>query len=214
MAPPAASSGTGASACATLPVDAASPSASCPPWRPSRLLSRTRTPARGTCRLKQTQFSCHQSCSHLIQELIGWSRYGTRAKWLKLTSPVGACVSVPCESGVSADDSEHSPLFRTVSVWGDQVRAEDCGEAAAAFLVKTLGRDGLRLVRFADSRPSAELGDRAPTVTGPGFAGPRKPIYGTAFSDQYQFTLASTASLASLNNRIARRDVRRVYSTQ
>ena len=124
-----------------------------------------------------------------MQARLGWRRYGTRAKWLKLTSPVGACVSVPCESGVNADDSEHSPRFRTVSVWGDHVRAEDCGEAAAAFLVKTLGRDGLRLVRFADSRPSAELGDRTPTVAAKGFAGPREPIYGVC--------LASTFSLAT-----------------
>lgn len=166
------------------------------------------------CCVTQRELPALATVTTALEDTNPGSWYGTRAKWLKLTSPVGACVSVPCESGVNADDSDHSPRFRTVSVWGDQVRAEDCGEAAAAFLVKTLGRDGLRLVRFADSRPSAELGDRAPTVTGPGFAGPREPIYGTAFSDQFQFTLASTSSLASLNKRIARRDVRRTVDME
>lgn len=166
------------------------------------------------CCVTQRDLPALATITTALEDMDPGSWYGTRAKWLKLMSPVGACVSVPCESGVNADDSDHSPCFRTVFVWGDQVRAEDCGEAAAAFLVKTLGRDGLRLVRFAGSRPSAEIGDRAPTTTGPGFAGPREPIYGTAFADQFQFTLASTSSLASLNNRIARRDVRQTVDME
>jgi uncharacterized protein YcbX len=163
--------------------------------------------ATGRC-VTQRELPALATVTTALEDTDPGSWYGTRAKWLKLTSPVGTCISVPCESGVNADDSDNSPHFRTVSVWGDTVSAEDCGEVAAAFLVKTLGRDGLRLVRFAGSRPSAELGDRAPTVDAPGFAGPREPIYGTAFSDQFQFMLASTSSLASLNNRIARRNVR------
>ena len=163
--------------------------------------------AGGNC-VTQRELPALATVTTALEDTTPGSWYGSRAKWLTLTSPVGSCVSVPCESGVAAEDWETSPRFCSVTIWGDTVRAEDCGEAAAAFLGKTLGRDGLRLVRFAGQRPSAELGSRAPTQTARGFSGPRAPIYGTAFSDQYQFMLASAASLASLNNRIARRDVR------
>ena len=150
--------------------------------------------AGGNC-VTQRELPALATVKTALEDTTPGSWYGSRAKWLTLTSPVGSCVSVPCESGVAAEDWETSPRFCSVTIWGDLVRAEDCGEAAAAFLGKTLGRDGLRLVRFAGQRPSAELGSRAPTQTARGFSGPRDPLFGTAFSDQYQFMLASTASL-------------------
>lgn len=84
------------------------------------------------------------------------------------------------------------PVLRSVSVWSSEgLRAEDCGPAAARWLSGVLGRE-CSLVRIgaAFHRPvtkgnHARDGDRV------------------GFADAFPFLIASEASLAMLNDRIA-----------
>jgi uncharacterized protein len=79
-----------------------------------------------------------------------------------------------------------------VRIWDDVVRAYDMGALAAQWFSDFLGVPGLRLVRFD---PEYErLSDRAWTGE---LAAPN------AFSDGFPLLVASTASLAELNRRLA-----------
>lgn len=79
-----------------------------------------------------------------------------------------------------------------VRVWDDVVKAYDMGPLAAQWFSDFLGVKGLQLVRFdPDER---RLSDRA-------WTGELEAL--NAFSDGYPLLVASTASLAELNRRLA-----------
>ncbi len=106
---------------------------------------------------------------------------------LTLSTSATGSITVPRASDPSA------PL-RAVNVWkSENLLAEDCGDAAAAFLSHFLGTS-CRLVRIGEKffrpilKPTALAGD---IVT---------------FADAYPFLIVSEASLADLNDRLVARD--------
>lgn len=87
--------------------------------------------------------------------------------------------------------SDPSAPLRNVSVWKSEgLLAEDCGEAAAAWLSRALATR-CRLVRIGEKflRPILKA-----NVAGPG--------ENVTFADAFPFTVISTASFADLNDRL------------
>jgi uncharacterized protein len=104
---------------------------------------------------------------------------------LSLQGDHGERVSVPLHAAPGR------PVMRTVSIWSSEgLQAEDCGEAAAAWLSALLGLR-CRLVRIGPAfarpirKPTAHPGDRV------------------AFTDAFPFLAIGEASLADLNDRLA-----------
>lgn len=83
-------------------------------------------------------------------------------------------------------------VTRPVRVWKDRVPAWDMGEAAAQWLSQFLACPGLRLARFDPAVPRLA----SPRWTGEVAA----PVH---FADGFPLLIASTASLAELNERLA-----------
>lgn len=109
---------------------------------------------------------------------------------LQLTAAGAGTVTVPRAPDPAA------PL-RTVSVWQSEgLQAEDCGDAAAVWLSGFLGL-ACRLVRIGPAfhRPVRKLSEVLRAWGRP------PPL--VAFADAFPFLLASEASLADLNDRLA-----------
>lgn len=104
------------------------------------------------------------------------------AHW-QLTGPDGSVLTL-------RGDADGAPC--RVRVWDDEVAAFDQGDAAAAWFSQHLGQ-AARLVRFhaAQQRLSSEKWSAGMAVE-------------NAFSDGFPLLVASTASLAELNTRLAR----------
>ena len=94
---------------------------------------------------------------------------------------------------LSIDPARTPPHARDVVVWRDTVRAHDEGDEAARWITRELGRDA-RLVRFDASLPR---------VCNPEFAGDSGAH--TLFADAYPLLVIGSASLAHLNERLARK---------
>ncbi|MBL9215819.1 MAG: MOSC N-terminal beta barrel domain-containing protein [Opitutaceae bacterium] len=98
----------------------------------------------------------------------------------------------PGRRSVTLPPSPPAPLAHTVTIWKDQVQAEDCGDEAAEWLTRFLGAP-LRLVRM-----------------GPHYHRPVKPSRArpgdvVSFADAYPFLVISEASLDDLNDRLVAR---------
>lgn len=96
---------------------------------------------------------------------------------------------------LSIDPARTPPTTRGVAVWRDTVRAHDEGDAAARWITRELGRDA-RLVRFDPSLPR---------LCNPEYAGASGAH--TLFADGYPLLVIGSASLAHLNERLARKGV-------
>lgn len=94
---------------------------------------------------------------------------------------------------LSIDPARTPATTRTVVVWRDAVRAYDEGDEAARWITRELGRDA-RLVRFDPSLPR---------VCNPEYAGDSGAH--TFFADAYPLLVIGNASLAHLNERLARK---------
>jgi uncharacterized protein YcbX len=102
---------------------------------------------------------------------------------LALGDDGGAALEVPLDV---------AGLRRDVTVWRDTVSAIDCGDVAARWLATRLGRS-CRLVRFpADSTRPVDPAWRS------------RADAETRFTDGYPLLVTNTASLAALNERLAR----------
>jgi len=82
---------------------------------------------------------------------------------------------------------------RRVTVWRDEVEADDCGDEPAAWLERLLGQPA-RLVHIG------------PTYHRPVRPSKAQPGDVVSFADGYPFLLASEASLGQLNDRIQEND--------
>jgi len=121
--------------------------------------------------------------SHPALALVGTALDATH---LTLTVAGRAPLRVPRASDPAAS-------LRTVEVWSSQgLQAEDCGDAAAAWIGEVIG-DAVRLVRI-----------------GPAFLRPVKPSKArpgdvVSFADAYPLLVIGTTSLADLNDRLIAR---------
>jgi uncharacterized protein YcbX len=85
---------------------------------------------------------------------------------------------------------------RSVSIWKDQVEADDLGEEVAAWLAAHLGLN-VRLVRIGSRYRRVIQEGRVPTVHREALGIPE-----VSFADAYPFLIISEASLADLNQRL------------
>lgn len=111
---------------------------------------------------------------------------------LVLAAPGVVPLDVPVTPVAGGGKGRPPPV--EVVVWRDTVAAVDQGDAAAAWLAAFLEQPGVRLVRMAnDARRPVE----------PGFTNGPPGAFQVAFADRYPWLLASEASLADLNDRMA-----------